>query len=111
MFVARVKGKSMEPLIPDGSFCLFQTHKGGGRDGRIVFVQHRDIHDAEWGGNYTLKRYAKSIKETFDDETWRHKEIHLAPINPDYETIILRDVRDEHFATIADWVEVLRRRV
>src|SRR5258708_27738567 len=24
MFIARVKGRSMEPLIPDGSYCIFR---------------------------------------------------------------------------------------
>jgi hypothetical protein len=39
MFVARVTGTSMEPLIPDGSWCLFCPCPAGSREGRIVLVQ------------------------------------------------------------------------
>jgi hypothetical protein len=39
MFVARVTGTSMEPLIPDGSWCLFRPCRPGSREGRIVLVQ------------------------------------------------------------------------
>jgi hypothetical protein len=39
MFVARVTGTSMEPLIPDGSWCLFRPCPAGSREGRIVLVQ------------------------------------------------------------------------
>jgi hypothetical protein len=39
MFVARVTGMSMEPLIPDGSWCLFRPCPAGSREGRIVLVQ------------------------------------------------------------------------
>ena len=31
MFIARVLGKSMEPLIPDCSWCIFKHERGGVR--------------------------------------------------------------------------------
>ncbi len=37
MFVAQVIGKSMEPLIPDGAFCLFRDMEGT-RQGKVVLV-------------------------------------------------------------------------
>jgi hypothetical protein len=33
MFVARVKGRSMEPMIPDGAYCLFRAPVEGTRQG------------------------------------------------------------------------------
>ena len=39
MFVAQVVGKSMEPLIPDGAYCLFAAPVTGTRQGKTVLVQ------------------------------------------------------------------------
>ncbi|MBK6534299.1 MAG: S24 family peptidase [Deltaproteobacteria bacterium] len=55
-FLARVAGRSMEPLIPDGAWCLFRAEVSGPLEGRIVLVQHRDIRDPETDGAYALKR-------------------------------------------------------
>jgi type I restriction enzyme R subunit len=38
MFIAQVVGRSMEPTIPDGSFCLFRFERGGSRNGLVVLV-------------------------------------------------------------------------
>jgi phage repressor protein C with HTH and peptisase S24 domain len=42
MFVARVAGKSMEPMIPDGAWCLFSAPVTGTRQGETVLVMLRD---------------------------------------------------------------------
>ena len=66
-------GKSMEPAIPDGSYCLFSAPvTGGTREGRTVLVQLRDSVDPETGERYTVKRY-ESEKVASDDG-------HLAPL-------------------------------
>ena len=39
MFVARIVGRSMEPLIPDGSLCVFRRGVTGSRQGRLVLVE------------------------------------------------------------------------
>jgi type I restriction enzyme R subunit len=106
MFVAQVVGRSMEPGIPDGAWCLFRSPVEGTRQGRVVLVQHRDIDDPETGGSYTVKRY-ESRKESDGTGGWRHTEIRLLPENPDFAPIILRDVRDDEFHVIAEVVEVL----
>jgi hypothetical protein len=42
MFVARIAGRSMEPLIPDGSLCVFRRGSvAGSRQGRLVLVEAR----------------------------------------------------------------------
>ena len=57
MFVARVVGKSMEPRIPDGSYCLFASPVTGSRQGRTVLVRMRDEVDPETSERFTVKRY------------------------------------------------------
>ncbi|PIV12380.1 MAG: hypothetical protein COS48_01065, partial [Candidatus Omnitrophica bacterium CG03_land_8_20_14_0_80_43_22] len=72
MFIAQVVGKSMEPTIPDGSFCLFRFERGGSRNGLVVLVESRLVTDPETSQKFTIKRY-KSEKETLPDGGWRHK--------------------------------------
>jgi hypothetical protein len=103
MFVARVKGKSMEPIIPDNSWCIFRTHPGGSRVGNIVLVQCNSIADPETSGRFTVKRY-HSEKEMFDDGTWRHKQITLTPANPAFQPILLENVEADSFRDLAEWV-------
>jgi len=57
MFVAQVVGHSMEPAIPDGSYCLFSSPVVGSRQGRTVLVQLRDESDPETGERYTVKHF------------------------------------------------------
>lgn len=106
MFVAQVAGHSMEPLIPDGSWCLFASPVTGSRQGRIVLAQHRGIEDSESGGSYTVKRY-KSEKNAAADGSWKHARITLEPLNPAYKPIVLADVDEDEVAVVAELVGVL----
>ena len=56
MFVAQVVGKSMEPAIPDGAYCLFRAPVEGARQGKIVLVRMRDETDPESGQRYSAPR-------------------------------------------------------
>jgi SOS-response transcriptional repressor LexA len=85
MFVARVKGTSMEPLIPDGSWCLFRPCPVGSREGRIVLVQLGTDGAGENGGRFTVKKYHSEKTVTADG--WRHDRIQLLPVNPAFEPI------------------------
>ena len=85
MFVARVTGTSMEPLIPDGSWCLFRPCPVGSREGRIVLVQLATDGAGENGGRFTVKKY-HSVK-TVTADGWRHDRIQLLPVNPAFEPI------------------------
>jgi len=40
MFVARVVGRSMEPLIPNGAYCLFGEPADAVGAGEVLLVQH-----------------------------------------------------------------------
>jgi SOS-response transcriptional repressor LexA len=85
MFVARVTGTSMEPLIPDGSWCLFRPCPPGSREGRIVLVQLGTDGAGENGGRFTVKKYHSEKTVTADG--WRHDRIQLLPANPAFEPI------------------------
>jgi phage repressor protein C with HTH and peptisase S24 domain len=106
MFIAKVVGHSMEPTIPDGSYCIFRTERGGSRDGKIVLVESRQVADQETNQKYTVKRY-HSEKEQLPDGTWRHKRIELSPDNKEFQSIILGNVTEDDFKVIAEFVNVI----
>jgi len=106
MFVAQVVGKSMEPRIPDGAYCLFASPVRGTRQGRVVLVQLADATDPETGLRCTVKRY-ESEKTTSDDGTWRHTRVTLHPLNSGYEPIALTAEDEDSVQVLAEWVEVL----
>jgi SOS-response transcriptional repressor LexA len=104
-FAVQVRGRSMEPLIPDGALCLFRAPVEGSREGRVVLVKLTAAEDPEGGGSYTVKRY-RSEREQLEDGTWRHTRIWLTPINPDFEAIELNP-DSEAAAVIAEFDSVL----
>ena len=106
MFIAQVVGKSMEPDIPDSSWCLFRAPVEGTRQGKTVLVQLRDTADPETGQSYTVKRY-KSEKVQEEGDLWRHEKIALEPNNPDFEPIVLTSVDEGELQVIAELLEVL----
>lgn len=106
MFIAQVVGKSMEPTIPDGSYCIFKFERGGSRNGLIVLVESRHVSDPEFYQRYTIKRY-RSKKELLPDGTWFHKKIILSPDNIDFDDIILENVQEDEFKVIAEFVCIL----
>jgi SOS-response transcriptional repressor LexA len=105
MFVAQVVGKSMEPAVPDGAYCLFASPVAGTRQGKTVLVQLRDAADPESEERYTVKRY-ESEKAKHGD-SWRHTRIILKPVNPKFEPIILSKADEGQLQVIAELVEVL----
>jgi SOS-response transcriptional repressor LexA len=106
MFVAQVVGKSMEPKIPDGSYCIFAAPVEGSRQGKIVLAQLRSERDPESGERYTIKRY-ESEKTTEPDGTWRHVTVTLHPLNRDFQPIVLTTEDEGSVAVIAELVGVL----
>lgn len=101
MFVAEIAGHSMEPLIPNGSLCVFRRGVVGSRQGRLVLVENRTA-----GGNeaYTVKRYTSKIEHSGDE--WRHSLIKLEALNPEYESLELTPDQDK-YRVIAEFVRVL----
>lgn len=105
MFVARVVGKSMGPVIPNGAWCLFRGPVEGTRQGRIVLVELSDDVDPETGQRYTVKRYESQKSRA--EESWRHNRIVLQPVNPDFDPIVLTGVDEGELRVVAELVEVL----
>jgi len=103
MFVAQVVGKSMEPLVPDGSYCLFAGPVTGSREGRVVLVALRDQADPETGERFTIKRYSSKKSEARDGE-WRHVSITLAPVNATFEPIVIRADDEQAVRVVAEWI-------
>ena len=105
MFVAQVVGHSMEPVIPNGAWCLFAAPVTGTRQGKTVLVQLRDGTDPDTGERYTVKRYESEKVQAGD--AWRHGTITLKPLNPTFEPIVLTGVDDGEFQVVAELVEVI----
>jgi len=102
MFVARVVGRSMEPLIPDGAYCLFQHSAPRIRNGLMALCQLNDATDSETGGRFTIKRLSVG-SATVDSD--RQRMVRLVPENPDFSPI---DVVDDSVRVVAQFLEVLR---
>lgn len=108
MFVAQVRGKSMETEIPEESWCLFRPDRGGSRDGRILLVAHHDISDPAYSGSYTVKRYRTEKSVDPNTGEWRHTKIVLEPLNTAFPPIELKIASEDEFRVIAEFVEVLQ---
>lgn len=92
-FAAQIDGRSMEPSIPNGAWCVFRRPVAAILDGARVLVERHLAEDPERGGRYVVKEYRK-------DATGRPQLIStnsaFAPIEITYADRI-----------IAEWVEVI----
>jgi SOS-response transcriptional repressor LexA len=105
MFVARVVGQSMEPLIPDDSLCVFRGIGAGTRQGKRVLVEK--LGETDFAARYTVKRYT-SVKNTSGSSERLHARIRLEPLNPEFEAFDLEgDEFESKFRVIGEFVEVL----
>jgi len=107
-FVARVSGRSMEPAIPEGSYCLFRADPGGSREGKLVLVWHRGSTDPALGGEFSVKKYA-STKVASGDGSWSHREIRLKPLNPDpaFRDLVFKPDVEGDLRVIGEFVSVV----
>jgi len=101
MFAAWVVGRSMEPLIPDGSLCAFRSGVKGSRQGKRLLIEKFD--ESDFASRYTVKRYTSEKVSQGDDE-WVHKTIRLEPLNPEFQAF---ELEPDGFRVIAEFVEVL----
>jgi SOS-response transcriptional repressor LexA len=102
MFIARVRGHSMEPKIKDGSWNLFRPCPPGSREGRIVLVQFTSMGDPENGGRFTVKKYHST--KTVSEDDWQHDRIELLPLNPDYAPLIVKPHEGPEMVVVGEWV-------
>ena len=110
-FVAQVFGRSMEPMIPDGSYCVFRRDVTGSRVGKTLLVQHWTISDPETGGSYTVKGYRSLKVEDLDageNASWQHTAIQLVPHNKNFRAIWINPDQVDELRVIAELVLVIR---
>ena len=107
-FVARVQGRSMEPKIPDGSYCLFRHNPTGTRQGKLVLVWHRGSTDPALGGEFSVKKY-ESAKIPSEEGDWKHLQIRLKPLNPDprYKDLVFDESAEGDIRVLAEFVDLL----
>ncbi|HVW07358.1 MAG TPA: S24 family peptidase [Bryobacteraceae bacterium] len=103
MFVAQVTGRSMEPLIPDGSYCIFRAPVVGSRQGKRLLIEQTGGQGADPASRYTVKRYTSQKTES-EDGSWEHAAIRLEPLNPEFDAF---DLAPGDFRVIAEFVRVL----
>ncbi len=101
MFVAYVVGRSMEPLIPDGSACIFRAPVTGSRRGRLLLIEKSG--ESEFSSRYTVKRYAR--QGALVEGAEREGAIRLEPLNREFPAF---DLTADEFRVIAEFVQVLR---
>lgn len=102
MFVAKVVGRSMEPLIPDGAHCLFQFKAPQLRNDMVAVFQLHDSEDPESGGHYTVKRL-RVYRQNTDEGVVRKAK--LMPENPAFQPIT---VDEDNVKFVAEFLEVLQ---
>jgi hypothetical protein len=99
---ARVTGTLMEPLIPDGSWCLFRPCPAGSRQGRIVLVPFGSLGAGENGGLCTVKKYR--AEKAFTTDSWRHDRIQQLPVNPTFKPITLEPQDTGNRIAVGEWL-------
>lgn len=105
-FIIQAVGHSMEPAIHDGDYCLFETYKGGSREGKIVLAEHHGEVDTDYEGAYSIKVYHS--KKNFNEfGEWEHESIELSPLNRAYDPIILSADDIDEFAIIGEFIETV----
>lgn len=106
-FICKVRGESMNNIIPNGAMCLFRKDPGGSRNGKIVLVELLDSIDEESGSHYTVKEYA-SVKAENEDG-WVHEQIVLKPrsSDPGYEPIVLTENEADRYQVVGVFIRVL----
>ncbi len=103
MFLAQVVGRSMEPLIPDGSLCVFRYQPAGSREGRRVLVENL----SDYSNRYTVKVYRSA--RIFDDEGQvSARRVRLEPLNKAFPAWELDpDADDSQVRILGEFLRVL----
>lgn len=93
LYIVKAVGHSMEPMIKDGEYCIFEYRENEiPEDNTIVLAEHTGEIDAETHGAYSIKKFVRE-----------GEKIILRPLNRAYKDIELDQSRDYRI------VGVLRR--
>jgi hypothetical protein len=107
-FIAQAQGDSMLPKIRSGDYLVFRANSQGTRQDKIVLAEYRGPADPETGGSYTVKKY-RSAKVLETNGHWKHREVSLLPLNPEFEPIILSPADETEFRIVGECLGVLGR--
>lgn len=107
-FACKVIGESMNKRIPNGSICVFKKYTGGSRNGKIVLIENRDLHDQDFNSAFTVKTYLS--QKTHTEDGWQHTEILLKPNSYDdnFKDLIITEENAEGMKIIGEFVCVLK---
>ncbi|MBA4397095.1 MAG: hypothetical protein C0394_06910 [Syntrophus sp. (in: bacteria)] len=100
MFVMRIEGQAMEPLISDGQFAVFDSDIRGSLDGAVLFVYGKNIYDPNRSSHLTVRR----LKIIGGAKNGEYQEIVLEPLNPDYQLFHLKNPEKGAFKIIARFI-------
>lgn len=106
-FIIQAVGHSMEPIISDGDYCLFERYQGGSRQGKIVLAEHHTCVDSDYDGSYSIKKY-QSTKRYNEWGEWEHESVELHPLNRAYDPIILNPDESDEFSIIGEFIRVVK---
>jgi len=106
-FACKVIGESMNKRIANGSICLFKKYSGGSRDGKILLIENRDIHDPDFNSAFTVKTY--SSQKIVAEEGWKHSVIVLKPNSYDesFKDIIINEENGKEMNVVGEFITVL----
>jgi phage repressor protein C with HTH and peptisase S24 domain len=105
LFVVQVVGRSMEPLIPDGSLAVFRRIAAGSRRGKRLLIE--ELGATGTSARFTVKRYT-SKKKVSEDGEWAHETIRLEPLNPEFPAFELDpEAFEGRYRVIGEFVQVL----
>jgi phage repressor protein C with HTH and peptisase S24 domain len=106
LFVVEVVGRSMEPLIPDGSLVIFRKIAPGSRKGKRLLIEEMGASDSS--ARYSVKRYTSFYKKEAGDDEWAHSRIRLEPLNPEFPAFDLdAEEFESKYKVIGEFVQVL----
>lgn len=106
-FACKIKGESMNKVIPNNSICIFKKYTGGSRNGKIVLIENQDIQDPDFNSSFTVKTY--SSEKIVTDEGWQHSSIVLRPNSYDnkFKNIIIDENNGSDMNVVGEFVTVL----
>jgi phage repressor protein C with HTH and peptisase S24 domain len=103
MFIVKVVGRSMEPLIPDGSLAVFRKFGAGSRQGKRLLIEELGATDSS--ARFTVKRYTSSKRQS--DGEWEHAGIRLEPLNPEFPAFDLDpETFENRYRVLGEFVAV-----
>ena len=85
LFIVRADGDSMEPLIHNGDYCVFEYQDGACENDDVVLAQYSDSIGDDTMGAYVIKKFCGKKK---GDE---YVSVKLVSVNEDYDDIKLKN--------------------